>query len=80
MIIDQHTECHTKMATMDQRVLNVESEVNQLKGAYGHLATKADLERIKGDFERAKWQIGGLVIGSVSVATAILATVIRVSV
>ena len=61
------------MATMDQRVLNVESEVNQLKGAYGHLATKADLER-------AKWQIGGLVIGSVSVATAILATVIRISV
>ncbi len=67
------------MAALDQRVLNVESEVNQLKGAYDHLATKADLERIKADLERAKWQIGGLVIGSVSVATAILAVIIRIS-
>ncbi len=58
------------MATLDQRMLNVESEVNQLKGAYDHLATKADLEK-------AKWQLGGLMITVISVATAILVVAIR---
>ena len=58
------------MATFDQRMLNVESEVNQLKGAYDHLATKADLEK-------AKWQLGGLMITMISVATAILVVAIR---
>ncbi len=53
------------MATMDQRMLNVEAEVNQLKGAYEHLATKADVQK-------AIWQIGGLVIAALSVAVAVL--------
>ncbi len=58
------------MATMEHRMLSVESEVNQLKGAYEHLATKADLEK-------AKWQLGGLMIGSVSIATTIIAVIVR---
>lgn len=58
------------MATLDQRVLKVESDVNQLKGAYEHLATKADLEK-------AKWQLGGLMITAIGVATAILVVAIR---
>lgn len=53
------------MATIDQRMLNVEAEVNQLKGAYEHLATKADVQK-------AIWQIGGLVIAALSVAVAVL--------
>ncbi len=53
-----------------QRMLNVESEVNQLKGAYGYLATKADLEK-------AKWQLGGLMITAIGLATAILVVAIR---
>ena len=58
------------MTTLDQRMLNVESEVNQLKGAYDHLSTKADLEK-------AKWQLGGLMVSAISVATAILVVAIR---
>ena len=42
-----------------------------------HLATKTDLERVKSDLERAKWQLGGLVIGSMSVATAIIGAIVR---
>ena len=42
-----------------------------------HLATKTDLERVKSDLERAKWQLGGLMIGSVSAATAIIALIVR---
>lgn len=53
------------MATMDERVLNVEAEVNKLKGAYEHLATKADLEK-------AKWQLAAFVTAVVSVAVAVL--------
>ena len=37
------------MATTEKRVLNVESEVNQLKGAYDHLATKADVQKPSGN-------------------------------
>ncbi len=53
------------MATMDERVLNVEAEVNKLKGAYDHLATKADLEK-------AKWQLAAFVAAVVSIAVAVL--------
>ena len=53
------------MATMDQRVLNVEAEVNKLKGSYEHLATKADLEK-------AKWQLAAFMVAVVSIAVAVL--------
>ena len=58
------------MATLDQRVLDVEAEVNQFKGACEHLATKADLEKVK-------WQLGGFMITAIGVATAILVMAIR---
>ncbi len=66
------------MATMEQRVLNVESEVNQLKGAYDHLATKADLERRIGELEsKLTWRLlvglflqGGMVIGVITLIDA----------
>ena len=53
------------MATMDQRMLNVEAEVNQLKGAYDHLATKVDVQK-------AIWQLGGLIIAAVGAGVVIL--------
>ncbi len=37
------------MASIGQRMLNVESEVNQLKGAYDHFATKADVQKPSGN-------------------------------
>ena len=46
-------------------MLNVETEVNQLKGAYDHLATKADVQK-------AIWQLGGLIIAAVGVGVAVL--------
>ena len=58
------------MATLDQRVLKVEAEINQLKVAFEHLATKADLEKVK-------WQLGGLMITAIGVQTAILVVAIR---
>ncbi len=65
------------MATME----DIESRMTTLEVEFRtelrHLATKADLERVKSDLERAKWQLGGLMIGSMSVATAIIAAIVR---
>ncbi len=58
------------MATMDERVLNVEADVNQLKGAYDHLATKADLAALE---SRLMMRLGGLII----VATGIIVAAMR---
>ena len=58
------------MATMDERMLSVEAEVNQLKGAYDHLATKADLVAAE---SRLMMRLGGLII----VATGIIVTAMR---
>ena len=40
------------MVTQEQRLMDVEAEVNQLKGAYEHLATKADVTQLKSDIVR----------------------------
>ena len=37
-----------------------------------HLSTKADLEQVKADLERAVWRLGGLIILAVSVGVAVL--------
>ena len=50
------------MATMDQRMLSVEAEVNQLKGAYDHLATKSDLANLKVQLLLAQITIGSIVV------------------
>ena len=60
------------MATMDQRMLGVEAEVNQLKGAYDHLATKADLERLKVQLLLANITIVGVATGVVVLAIRFL--------
>ena len=65
------------MATMDERMLNVEADVNQLKGAYDHLATKADLAVLEGKLAAAEsrlmMRLGGLII----VATGIIVAAMR---
>ncbi len=65
------------MATMDERMLNVEAEVNQLKGAYDHLATKADFAVLEGKLAAAEsrlmMRLGGLII----VATGIIVAAMR---
>ena len=55
---------------MDQRMLNVEADVNQLKGAYAHLATKADLAALE---SRLMMRLGGLIV----VATGIIVAAMR---
>ncbi len=59
------------MATIDQRMLNVEAEVNQLKGAYSHLATKADIagleEKLAALESRLMMRLGGLIVASMRV-------------
>ncbi len=58
-------------------MLNVEAEVNQLKGAYDHLATKADLAVLEGKLAAAEsrlmMRLGGLTI----VATGIIVVAMR---
>ena len=65
------------MTTMDQRILDVEAEVNQLKGAYGHLATKADIAELECKIaaleSRLMMRLGGLII----VATGIIVAAMR---
>jgi hypothetical protein len=62
---------------MDERMLNVEADVNQLKGAYDHLATKADLAVLEGKLAAAEsrlmMRLGGLII----VATGIIVAAMR---
>ena len=66
------------MVTQEQRLMDVEADVNQLKGAYEHLATKADLARLEGKMDAdlanlenrlTRWIAGGIgvvVIGIVA--------------
>ena len=58
------------MATMAGRMLSVEFEVNQLKCAYDHLATKADLAALE---SRLTMRLGGLIV----VTTGIIVTAMR---
>ena len=57
--------------TLEDRIGTLETEVRAFRDEIRyHYATKADLEK-------AKWQLGALVIGSVGVATTIIALVVR---
>ena len=66
------------MATIDQRMLNVEAEVHQLKGAYSHLVTKAHIagleEKLAALESRLMMRLGGLIV----VATGIIVASMRV--
>lgn len=62
------------MTTVDERMTTLETE---FRTELRHLATKTDLERVKSDLERAKWQLGGLMIGTVGIATTIIAIMLR---
>ncbi len=57
------------MATHEQRLVDVEANVNQLKGAYEHLATKADLANLENRLTR--WIVGGIALVIVGVVANI---------
>ncbi len=60
-----------RMGTLENRMGTLETEVRSFRDDIrNHYATKADLEK-------AKWQLGALVIGSVGVATTVIAVVVR---
>lgn len=53
------------MTTHEERLLGVEAELNKLKGAYEHLATKADVTRLETDLAQlesrlTRWIAGGV--------------------
>ncbi len=54
------------MATNENRLVQVEADVNQLKGAYEHLATKADLAQLENRLTR--WIAGGVFLILVGLA------------
>ncbi len=62
------------MATLDERMLKVEAETNQLKGAYSHLATKADIadleSRVAAAESRIMMRIGGLIVAATGIIVA----------
>ena len=65
------------MATMDERMLNVEADVNQLKGAYAHLATKADIADLEGKLAALESRLTMRLVGSMVVATGIIVAAMR---
>ena len=54
------------MTTHQNRIMQLEADVNQLKGAYEHLATKADLAQFENRLTR--WIAGGLFLILVGLA------------
>ena len=48
------------------RIMQLEADVNQLKGAYEHLATKADLAQLENPLTR--WIAGGVFLILVGLA------------
>ncbi len=54
------------MATNENRLVQVEADVNQLKGAYDHLVTKADLAQLENRLTR--WIAGGVFLILVGLA------------
>ncbi len=53
------------MTTQENRLVELEANVNQLKGAYEHLATKADVTRLEKDLAQlenrlTRWIAGGV--------------------
>ncbi len=49
-----------------------EERVSRIEGGYEHLATKADLERLRADVARWILQLGIAMVGVVGVAVAII--------
>ncbi len=57
--------------SLEDRIGTLETEVRAFRDEIrNHYATKADLEK-------AKWQLGALTIGSVGIATTIIALIVR---
>ena len=54
------------MTVHEDRLVNLEAEVNKLKGAYQHLATKADLAQLENRLTR--WIAGGVFLTLVGMA------------
>lgn len=61
------------MVTRENRMVELEANVNQLKGAYEHLATKADVTRLEKDLAQlenrlTRWIAGGVFLILVGLA------------
>lgn len=61
------------MTTHENRLVETEANVNQLKGAYEHLATKADVSRLEKDLAQlenrlTRWIAGGVFLILVGLA------------
>ena len=51
---------------------SIEERVSRIEGGYDHLATKADVERLRADVARWMFQLGIAFITALGVAVAIL--------
>ena len=64
----------------------LEERTSRLEGGYDHLATKADLERLRVDMERLRadidrrlFQLGVAVVSAIGVASGIILAVIKLT-
>ena len=65
---------------------SIEERVSRIEGGYEHLATQADVERVRSDVERlrsdvARWmfQLGIAVVGALGVAVGVGVAILRLT-
>ena len=58
---------------------SIEERVSRIEGGYEHLATKADLERLRADVARWMFQLGVAVVGAIITAVGVGVAILRLT-
>ena len=58
---------------------STEERVSRIEGGYEHLATKADLERLRADVARWMFQLGVAVVGAIITAVGVGVAILRLT-
>ena len=58
---------------------SIEERVSRIEGGYEHLATKADLERLRADVARWMFQLGVAVVGAIITAVGVAVAILRLT-
>ena len=58
---------------------SIEERVSRIKGGYDHLATKADLERLRADVARWMFLLGVAVVGATITALGVAVAILRLT-
>ena len=58
---------------------STEERVSRIEGGYDHLATKADLERLRADVARWMLQLGIAVVGAIITAIGVAVAILKLT-